>query len=121
MSTSYPTQQQRAAYEQYVRANWHTLSPNEQEQARAYFQAASAMGYANAPATSAPGWTIALGYVCCVLALAIVPILFAPAGFGLGLYNKSKGSADHGKIQMVLAVVCGAIGMVLGAIVWASR
>jgi hypothetical protein len=67
-----------------------------------------------------PGWAIALGYVCCVLAIVILPILFAPAGFGLGVYNKSHGSADHGKIQMVLAVVCGVVGMILGAIVWAS-
>lgn len=121
MSTSYPTQQQRAAYEQYVRTNWHNLSPNEQEQARAYFQAAQAMGFGAAPARSAPGWSLVLGYVCCVLALVIAPILFGPAGFGLGAYNKSKGSVDHGKVQMVLAAVCGAVGMALGAIVWSKK
>jgi hypothetical protein len=121
MSTSYPTQQQRAAYEQYVRANWHTLSPTEQEQARAYFQAYGHTAPLNPAAKTGGGWAVPVGYVCCVLALAILPIIFAPAGFGLGVYNKSHGRADHGKIQMILSIVCGAIGMILGVIVWTSR
>src|SRR5262249_29159094 len=108
-------------YEQYVRANWHTLSPTEQDQARAYFQATYPTAPLNPSAKTGGGWAVPVGYVCCVLALAFLPIIFAPAGFGLGVYNKSHGRADHGKIQMALSIVCGAIGMILGAIVWATR
>lgn len=120
MATGYPTQQQSTAYEQYVRANWNNLSPFEQEQARAYFQAAYPQFHLGTQTKKAAGWTVPVGYVCCALAIVIAPILFAPAGFGLGIYNSKHGQSGHGTAQMVLAIVCGIIGFILGMIVWAS-
>jgi hypothetical protein len=121
MATSYPTQQQpMSSYEEYVRANWYNLSAYEQEQARAYFQAKQLLTPAYAPVKTAPGWTIGLGYVCCVIALIFFPIVFGPAGFGLGLYNKKHGRASQGTTLMVASAICGIIGMILGVIVWAS-
>jgi hypothetical protein len=122
MATSFPTQQQQqaAAYEQYVRANWNTLSPYEQEEARAYLQAKYQWVQAGQTALAAPGWTVPAGYVCCALALVFLPIVFAPAGFGLGIYNATKGRGGHGAAQMVLSFFCGIVGFILGVIVWAS-
>jgi hypothetical protein len=121
MATSFPTQQEQSAtYEQYVRANWHNLSAFEQEQARAFFQAKYPQYQTGASTKTAPGWTVPLGYICCAIAILFIPILFAPAGFGLGVYNSRHGESGHGTAQKVLAVVCGIVGMILGAIVWAS-
>lgn len=119
MATSFPTQQQQqaAAYEQYVRANWNTLTVQEQEQARSYFQ----MAYAQVqPVKMAPGWTFALGWFCCIIALVFFPIIFAPAAFGLGHYNAKNGRPNEGKTLKTASVVCGVIGMILGAIIWTS-
>lgn len=122
MATSFPTQQQQhaAAYEQYVRANWNNLSAYEQEEARAYLQAKYQQIQAGEAVRTAPGWTVPVGYICCALALLFFPIIFAPAGFGLGIYNSTKGRGGHGAAQMVLSFVCGIIGFILGVIVWAS-
>jgi hypothetical protein len=121
MATSFPTQQQQqaAAYEQYVRANWHNLSAYEQEEARAYLQAKYQYAQANTGATAA-GWTLALGYICCALALVFFPIVFAPAAFGLGHYNAKHGKPNEGKTLKSASIVCGIIGMILGVIVWTS-
>ncbi|HKG24445.1 MAG TPA: hypothetical protein VKB09_02305 [Thermomicrobiales bacterium] len=121
MATGFPTQQeQSAAYEQYVRANWHSLSAFEQEQARAFVQARYPQFQTAASTKMAPRWMVPLGYVCCAIAILFIPIPFAPAGFGLGIYNAKHGQSGHGTAQMVLSVVCGMIGFILGMIVWAA-
>jgi hypothetical protein len=120
MATSNSPSATATAYEQYLRANWDRLTPYEQEEARAYLQSKFQYVQNGAVAHSAPGWTVPVGYVCCALALVILPIIFTPAGFGLGIYNASKGRTGHGVAQVILSIVCGLIGAILGVIVWTS-
>ena len=122
MATSFPTQhqQQAAAYEQYVRANWNNLSAYEQEQARAFLQARYNQFYATEAGKTAAGWTLALGYIFCAIALILFPIVFAPAAFGLGHYNSKHGKPSEGKTLKISSIACGLIGMFLGVIVFAS-
>ena len=117
-ATQVDPSQAAAFYEQHLRQNWNSLSPYEQEEARAYLQS-KFNGYAAPRARDiAPTWTIFVGYLCCVLALGIAPILLAPAGFGFGIYNAAKGRPAHGFAQIVLSIICGITGMILGVIVW---
>ena len=121
MSTSYsPTQQNASAYEHYLRTNWDSLSPYEQEEARAYLHSKFQSAPVGATVSTALGWTVRAGYVCCALALLFFPIVFGPAGFGLGIYNAAKGRAGHGTAQIVLSFFCSVIGFILGMIVWAA-
>ena len=122
MATGFPTQQQQhaAAYEQYVRTNWNSLSAFEQEEARVYLQAKYNQFYANEAGKTAAGWTLALGYLFCAIALIFIPIVFAPAAFGLGHYNAKYGKPSEGKTLKTASIACGLIGMVLGVIVFTS-
>jgi hypothetical protein len=107
-----------AVYEQHLRSRWDTLTPFEQEEARAYLHAKFLPDPALPSASDGPGWTIPVGYLCAGLSLAFLPILFAPAGFGLGVYNAAKGRAGHGIAQIMLSIVFGIVGMILGFLAW---
>ncbi|MFL5759580.1 MAG: hypothetical protein ACJ789_07575 [Thermomicrobiales bacterium] len=103
------------AYEQYIRDNWDRLTPYQQEEARAYLNSKF-----QAPAThaqpAAKGWPVQVGYICAVMAVLILPIIFAPAAVGCGIYNVKKGRSNHGTAQIALGIACGILGMVIGAL-----
>jgi DNA-directed RNA polymerase subunit RPC12/RpoP len=60
---------------------------------------------------------IIAGYACGLLALGIFPPGLGVAGTVIGVVNLTKGRAAHGISQIVIAVTCGTIGMILGAAV----
>lgn len=113
------------AYEHYIRENWERLSPFEQEQARAYMHSKFLAASAGVPQfqaqSSAPDWTVPAGYICAGISMFLFPIIFAPAALGLGIYNGTKGRAGHATAQIILAIVCGMIGFILGALIWAGQ
>lgn len=109
-----------AAYEQHLRANWDNLSPFEQEEARAYLQSKYHSASIVAAKNDAPGWTIPAGYVFCVVSILFLPVVFAPAAFGIGIYNAVKGRVGHGIAQIILSIMCGLVGMILGVLIWAA-
>ena len=109
-----------AAYEQHLRERWETLSPYEQEEARAYMQAKFTRSISPVAVDEAPGWTVPVGYASAFIALLFVPVLFGPLAFGLGIYNTSKGRNGHGIAQIILSIICTLIGMILGVLVWMS-
>src|SRR5271165_953230 len=51
------------------------------------------------------------GCVCGVLALFILPVVFAPLGMILGVAALAKGRAENGMAVIVLAAVCGYYGL----------
>lgn len=65
--------------------------------------------------SQSPTGLIVAGYICSILALLCFPPVLGLAGFVIGIVNLTKGSTGHGVAQIVLAVVCGGIGMVVGA------
>jgi hypothetical protein len=102
-------------YEQYIRDNWDRLTPYQQEEARAYLY--SRFQQPAAKAESPPkGWPVPVGYVCAAVSILFLPIIFAPAALGCGIYNLKKGRSNHGTAQISLAIACGILGMVLGAL-----
>lgn len=59
-----------------------------------------------------------LGWICVVVSLFFVPIVFAAGGviFGYLLRSYSEKYKQHGTIMMIAAVAAGILGMLLGAI-----
>ncbi len=47
----------------------------------------------------------------------LFPPFFMVGGIVCGIYNMTKAEPVHGVVQIVLALICGVIGMVLGEIV----
>ena len=109
-----------AAYEQHLRDHWHTLSPFEQEQARAYMQAKFQSTMAPTDTNEVPGWTVPTAYVCAFVALLLLPVIFGPVSFGLGVYNTAKGKVGHGVAQIILSIVCTLLGLILGVLAWSA-
>jgi hypothetical protein len=58
---------------------------------------------------------VAAGYVCAVVALLILPPVFALVAFIIGIINLTRNQIGHGIAQIVLSVICGFFGMVIGA------
>ena len=58
------------------------------------------------------------GYICMAVSLLFCPPLFALAAFIIGIINCTKGETGHGIAQIIGSLVCGGIGMVLGAMVF---
>lgn len=58
---------------------------------------------------------IAAGYVCALVALLILPPVFALVAFIIGIINLTRNQIGHGIAQIVLSVICGFFGMVIGA------
>jgi hypothetical protein len=63
------------------------------------------------------GGLIAAGYVCGLLAIAILPIPLGITGFVLGIVNLTKGSTGHGIAQMIISLTCGLVGALFGAVI----
>ena len=60
---------------------------------------------------------VPLGYLCAFGALLLPPIIFGPAGMLIGLINCAKGRVGTGLFQIVIALICTIVGMVIGVIV----
>ena len=60
---------------------------------------------------------IFLGYTFIIASLMLFPPFFMVGGIVCGIYNMTKAEPVHGVVQIVLALICGVIGMVLGEIV----
>ncbi|HEY7035664.1 MAG TPA: hypothetical protein VH482_30260 [Thermomicrobiales bacterium] len=116
-STRATLEQQAEAYERHLRENWDRLPAWEQEQAERYF----AWKHANPgsliyqrPVSSAPrgneglSWAVKGGYLCAVAAFLLSPLIFAPIGILLGIYNITRGRYGHGVAHVVLAI-CGTV------------
>jgi hypothetical protein len=127
--------EQAAGYERYVSEHWDTMSPFEQEQARAYFQAkyqpvqpqpqaqqpfAMAMqpqagyGYGYGQPSYSGGFAPAKreqggGWAVPVGYIGL--LLFTPLAFFCGIFNLTKGRTGHGIAQVVLSATFFTIGM----------
>ena len=55
------------------------------------------------------------GYICSLIALAIFPPFFSLAAFVCGIVALVKGKIGHGIAILLLSLVCGFLGMALGA------
>src|SRR5262249_40854350 len=101
MSNSQATLDQQAeAYERHLRENWDRLPAWEQEQAQRYFAWKNANpGQLTDPHPVSPprgaddglGWAVKGGYLCAVAAFLLSPLIFAPIGIVLGIYNITRG------------------------------
>jgi len=60
---------------------------------------------------------VPLGYLCAFGALLLPPIIFGPAGMLIGLINCAKGRVGTGLFQIVIALICMIVGMIIGVIV----
>lgn len=49
----------------------------------------------------------------------LFPPFFMVGGIVCGIYNMTKAEPAHGVVQIVLALLCGVVGMALGEIVTA--
>lgn len=58
---------------------------------------------------------VAGGYICSLIALAIFPPFFSLAAFVCGIVALVKGKLGHGIAILLLSLVCGFLGMALGA------
>jgi len=58
---------------------------------------------------------VAGGYVCSLLALLFFPPFLALAGFICGIVALAKGKVGHGIAILLLSLVCGFLGMAIGA------
>ncbi|MCP4481657.1 MAG: hypothetical protein GY817_02405 [bacterium] len=54
------------------------------------------------------------GYIISFSSLLILPVPMAVAGIVLGGINIKKGEKKHGSFQIVIAMICGFIGVYLG-------
>jgi hypothetical protein len=116
---------QAESYERHLRENWDRLPAWEQEQAERY----SAWKNANPgsvidqhPMASAPrrdeglSWAVKGGYLCAVAAFLLSPLVFAPIGIVLGIYNITRGRYGHGVAHVVLSVCCTVLAIVVSAL-----
>lgn len=55
------------------------------------------------------------GWICCVVSLLFIPVLFGAAGVILGYLLTTKGEKTHGTIMVIASIACGIFGMLLGA------
>jgi hypothetical protein len=116
-STRATLDQQAEAYERHIRENWDRLPVWEQEQAQRYFawrDANPGSVIDRSPLSPTRGadeglsWAVKGGYLCAVAAFLLAPIVFAPIGILLGIYNIIRGRYGHGVAHVVLAV-CGTV------------
>ena len=61
------------------------------------------------------GSLVVWGYVCAGIALLFLPPLFALASFIIGIVNLTRNQIGHGIAQIILSLICGFMGMVIGA------
>lgn len=57
---------------------------------------------------------ITVGYVVAFLPLLLLPLVFTPAGVGLGIFNVIQGQAGHGVAQIAIACFTGVLGTIIG-------
>ncbi len=57
---------------------------------------------------------VTLGYVLACLPFVLLPIIFTPAGVGLGIFNTIQGHTGHGIAQIIIACCTGLLGVILG-------
>ena len=73
------------------------------------------------PPTVAPGGgasgAVAGGYICALISLLLFPPFFALAAFICAIVALVKGKIGHGVAIIILSLVCGIIGMAMGAAV----
>jgi hypothetical protein len=126
MSTSRSTLDQQAeAYERQLHENWDRMPAWEQEQAQRYFDWKDANpGSVIAQNPMAPtrgaderlSWAVKGGYLCAVATFLLSPIVFAPIGILLRIYNIIRGRYGHGVARVVLAVCCTVLAIVISAV-----
>lgn len=58
-----------------------------------------------------------VGFICAIISLLFLPIVFGSAAIILGVVARKKGDSSFGLVVIVLGVVLMVSGMVLGAVV----
>ncbi|MEA2512315.1 MAG: hypothetical protein QOJ59_1802 [Thermomicrobiales bacterium] len=124
-TTSSTLEQQAEAYERHVRDNWDRLPAWEQEQAQRYFAWRDAnskslfdqpQGVSTRTSHGASSWAIKAGYLCAVAAFLLSPLVFAPVGVLIGVFNIVRGRYGHGIAQVFLTVSCAVLAVVVSAL-----
>lgn len=57
---------------------------------------------------------VVAGYIVVFLSLFLLPIIFMITGIVIGIINITKGTAGHGILQIILAIIFGLIGTFMG-------
>ena len=59
---------------------------------------------------------IPMGYICAVMSVLFIPLLFGFAGIVVGIVNLVKDRVGHGIAQILLSGICALFGTYLGMI-----